>query len=369
MSDSLRSFAEIHLGNLRHNAEVLSGLAKGKALLAIVKANAYSHGAVEVSKALDGLVDMLGVSTSEEALTLRKAGIKNDILIVGYTSLDSLCDLSRANIAVAVHDAERARQMSQIASEGGCTLRVHLKINTGMNRLGISYDNSKEISATLLQKNLVFEGVFTHLAVADGMDIEERNFTAEQHARFMQAVTLIKKMGVNPKYIHCENTAGTAFCNFEGCNMVRCGIGLYGHAPDSEPIKGLKPVMSVGATVAQIRELSVGDTVSYGRMYRADKPTRIAILTIGYADGYPRALSDKGKVSLNGRPARVLGRVCMDYTMVDISDIDNVEVGDTVEMIGHAPADDFLSVSKMCDTIVYEILCGISSRVLRVYKS
>ncbi len=368
MSESFRCFAEIDLAALQHNAEALKALVPGKGLLAIVKANAYSHGAIEISKTLSGRVEMLGVSTAEEALALRGAGITEDILIVGYTPLESLCELSRENISVAVHDAQRAQQMSRVARDTGCTLRAHLKINTGMNRLGITYDNTEEILDTLHLDNLSLEGVFTHLAVADGIKQDEREFTTTQHARFMQAVSFIKNSGVNPKYIHCENTGGTAFHNLAGCNMVRCGIGLYGHAPDSEPVVGLRPIMRVFATVAQIRELSNGDTVSYGRTFRADKPTKVAVLTIGYADGYPRALSGRGTVAVNGQPASVLGRVCMDYIMVDITEIENVEIGDTVEVLGKRPADGFDKVAQMCDTVAYEILCGISSRVSRVYK-
>ncbi len=367
MSDSSRCYAYIHTDRLRHNVSVLKGAAKGKSFLAIVKADAYGHGAIEVSRAIEDIVDMLGVATVQEALELRNAGITSELLVLGYCRLEELKILAAHNISIAVYDAQYAKKQSQIAKENGFTLRCHLKINTGMNRLGIRYDEYDDILDTLNLDNFEFEGLFTHLAVADGSRDVDKSFTDTQHERFALSIDFIKKSGYNPRYIHSENTAGTMFCGYEGCNTVRCGIGMYGYSSEEMPIKGLQQVMRIYAYVVQVQCLKPGDTVSYGRTFKATKEMKVAVLNAGYADGYPRKLSSRGIVSIGGKSAKVIGRVCMDYITIDVSDIDNVQIGDRVEILGDMPATGIDEAASVCDTIVHEITCGFSARASKVY--
>ncbi len=367
MTDSLRCFAHIDLGRLRQNVEVLRRHAGEKQLLAVVKADAYGHGAPSVARAIEDRVTMFGVSTMQEALELRDVGIHADILLQGYAPCEALYKLAKNNVTITIYDANYAKEQSRIAKEGGFRLRCHLKLNSGMNRLGIACERRDDILTTLSLENLDFEGVFTHFASADGRTSDDCDFTSLQQERFLSAVEFIKSNGHKMRFVHSENTAGTIFCDIEGCNMVRCGIGLYGFTTDLQPLEGLRPVMRFFATVAQLQYIDDGDSVSYGRTFTAKEQMKVAVLTVGYADGYPRALSGRGMVSFNGESAKVVGRVCMDYIIVDVSHIENVAIGDKVEVIGDAPASDAVSTAEMCDTIVYEVLCGVSSRVVRIY--
>ncbi len=365
--DDSRCYATINLARLLENCRVLKRLAGSKMMVAVVKADGYGHGAVQVAKTLSGEVEMFAVSTAGEALQLRAAGITDEILVLGFVPKQKLKALATQNIVITAYDADYARQQAQVARQGGFTLRTHLKINSGMNRLGLSAENIEQITALLELEGLHFEGVFTHLAVADGESEGDREFTADQQRRFIGCVESLKKAGFNPKYIHSENTAGTAFCGFDICNMVRCGIGLYGYPPDVTPIKGLKPVMQLYARVAQCRTLKVGEAISYGRTFVAERPMRVAVVTAGYADGYTRLLSGKAVTEVAGRAAPVIGRVCMDYLFIDITDINGVEIGDAVRLIGDAPALDAQQAAEKSGKICYELLCGISPRVIRIY--
>ncbi len=366
--DSSRCYATIDLDRLIENCNVLKKNAGNKGLLAVVKADAYGHGAIEVASALRGMVEMFAVSTAEEAFELREAGIEEELLVLGYVPTGQLKALSMQNVIITVYDEEYAVKQSEIAAGEGFTLRAHLKVNSGMNRLGISVDNEPAMLRLLSQDRLKIEGIFTHLAVADGENEQDKLFTIGQHSSFIKRVESLKLKGFNPRYIHSENTAGTAFSRFSESNLVRCGIGLYGYPPADAPIEGLKPVMQLYARVAQCQFLKKGDAISYGRTYVADKDMTVAVVTAGYADGYTRLLSDKGIVEVCGKKANVIGRVCMDYLFIDISKINVVSIGDDVKLLGDAPAIDAAKAAKLCGKISYELLCGISTRVIRIYN-
>ncbi len=366
--DDSRCYATIELGRLVENCRVLKRLAGNKRMVAVVKADGYGHGAVQVAKTLSQEVEMFAVSTAGEALQLRASGITDEILVLGFVPKQKLKILAAQNVIITAYDAAYAQQQAQVAQQGGFVLRAHLKLNSGMNRLGLSVDNIDEIKKLLRLKSFSFEGVFTHLAVADGESNDDRDFTASQQRRFVDCVKELQREGFNPDYIHSENTAGTAFCGFDVCNMVRCGIGLYGYPPDMVPIEGLKPVMQLYARVAQCRDLKAGEAISYGRTFVADRPMRVAVVTAGYADGYTRLLSGKGIAEISGRNVPVIGRVCMDYLFIDITDIAGVDIGDAVRLIGDAPALNAGQAAVLSGKICYELLCGISPRVIRIYN-
>ncbi len=366
--DSSRCYATIDLDRLTENFRVLKRTAGNKGLMAVVKADAYGHGAIEVALALKNLAEMFAVSTAEEAFELREAGIENELLVLGYVPPGQLKALSMQNVIITVYDEEYAVKQSEIACGEGFILRAHLKINSGMNRLGISVKNETAMLRLIALKGLAVEGIFTHFASADGESEEDVEFTKQQHNSFINRVESLKKKGFNPKYIHSENTAGTAYCMFKESNLVRCGIGLYGYPPGDAAVEGLKPVMQLYARVAQCRTLKQGEAISYGRTFVAEKDMRVAVITAGYADGYTRLLSGKGIVEVSGRAARVIGRVCMDYLFIDISDINNVSIGDDVKLLGDSPAIDAAEAAQLCGKISYELLCGISTRVIRIYN-
>ncbi len=366
--DSSRCYATIDLDRLVHNCKTLKKLAADKALMAVIKADAYGHGDVEVAKALRGMVEMFAVSTAEEAFGLREAGIQDELLVLGFVPLGQLKALSRQNIIITAYDAEYATKQAKLAADENFVLRAHLKINSGMNRLGLSVNDEEQMLRLLSLKGFSFEGVFTHFAVADGESECDKEFTKQQHDEFINRVKSLQQKGFNPKYIHSENTAGTAFCGYKENNLVRCGIGLYGYPPDAAPIKGLLPVMQLFARVAQCRTLKKGEAISYGRTFVADKDMRVAVVTAGYADGYTRLLSGKGIAEVAGSRAAVIGRVCMDYLFIDITGIDNVAIGDRVRLLGDSPASDASQAAELSGKISYELLCGISTRVIRIYK-
>ncbi len=366
--DSSRCYATVDLDRLTENFKILKRLAGDKEMMAVVKADAYGHGDVEVAKTLSGKVSMFAVSTAEEAFGLREAGIEEELLVLGFVPPQQLRALSIQNVIITAYDEEYAKRQSDIAIEQGFTLRAHLKINSGMNRLGLPVEDVDAIMQTLSLKGFSFEGVFTHLAVADSDTAQDKDFTNLQYKAFIDRVEMLQKNGFNPRYIHSENTAGTAFCGFDKCNLVRCGIGLYGYPPSDVPIEGLMPVLQLYARVAQCRELKKGEAISYGRTFVAGKNMKIAVVTAGYADGYTRLLSGKGVAEINGKSAGVIGRVCMDYLFVDITDIEDVKIGDSIKLLGDAPASDAAEAAGLCGKISYELLCGISTRVIRIYK-
>lgn len=366
-----RTWAEIDLDALVHNFDIIKKEAAGAKLMAVVKADAYGHSARIVAPILEQHgADAFAVSNIEEAITLRGCGITRPILILGYTPVSMAAQLYLNDISQCVYSPEYAAALSKRACEDGVKVKVHIKLDTGMSRLGFDCRDEKlsgiedAITAARL-KGFIFEGIFTHFAASDRTETSEDGFTDKQYSRFCTAAERFEKAGLRPKYRHCCNSAAFCLDSDKHFDMCRPGIILYGLTPSSDlKLKeAFIPVMTVKSVVSMVKTIKKGDTVSYGRTFTAEKEMKTATVTAGYADGYPRLLSNKGYVLINGKKANIIGRVCMDQMSVDISDIDNVKQGDEVILFGKTlPVEE---LADMCGTINYEIICGISPRVPR----
>lgn len=364
--------AEINLSAAERNFRaVTSVLDSDKTKPAcIIKANGYGHGDRELMKLYEALgADFFCVSNITEALRLRSYGCRGDVLILSWSDPEDSDILSDNNIISAIVSADNARQVSRCASK---PVRVHIKLDTGMNRVGISAADTGKCAAEIAEiaalPNISVEGVFTHFAVADDLSEESISFTKAQTDKFFAAADLAEELGVPLRHKHCLNSAGTLFHYDSRSTLARFGIVLYGLKPDFSldlPVT-LEPVMELRSVISHIKTVHKGDTVSYGRTYTADGDRVIATVPCGYADGYPRLLSGRNEVIIRGRRARGTGRICMDQMMIDVTDIPDAAVGDEVILFGRnsITADD---LAAACGTIGYEIVCGISGRVPRVY--
>ncbi len=368
-----RTWAEIDTNALLHNFNVVKATANTP-VCAVVKANAYGHGVNIVAPILqDAGADFFAVSNIEEAIELREIGILKPILILGYTPCDYVCELEKYDISQCVYSLDLAQELSREAVKNNLKIKIHIKLDTGMSRIGFDCrdDNLNGINDAITAANLdsfVLEGVFTHFAVSDRNEQQEDGFTAEQYNRFNNAVSLLKQNGLNPKFSHCCNSA--AICNDtdKHLDMCRAGIILYGLTPSSDLklAQNFIPVMNFKSVVSQVKAIHTGDTISYGRTFKAKQNMKIATISCGYADGYPRLLSNCGYVLINGCRANIIGRVCMDQFCVDVTNINDVKRGDEVLLWGKD-----LPVEALADaikTINYELVCGVSSRVNRIKK-
>lgn len=365
-----RTWAEISLDAIEHNYRAMRAkLSPGTKYMGIVKANAYGHGAVPVAGRLAELgCDYLAVACIDEALQLRQAGIELPILILGFTPPEYARVLGENHITQAVGSLDMARALSDALAGSSLTLQVHFKLETGMGRTGFRAFGEEALEAAakaMTLPNLEPEGVFTHFCVSDG-DEEVRSFTWTQLERFKKGFESIEaQAGRRFELHHCTNSGAMITFPETYMDMVRPGVALYGMYPG--PDKGdidLIPAMELKSRVAYIEDHEPGDTISYGRTFTVAKPSRIAVLPIGYADGLHRTLSNKLTVSINGQKARQVGRICMDMCMVDVTGLD-VKPGDAAEIFGRTmPCGD---VADLCGTIHYELLCAVSPRVPRVY--
>ena len=369
MERDARCWAEVDLGALRHNFRLVKRCAGGAAVMAVVKADAYGHGDAAVAPLLEREgADAFAVACLGEALRLRRVGVTRPVLILGRTGAESAAALAENGIRQAVFSPEYAEALSGAASRAGVTVRVHIKVDTGMARLGFSPEDTDGIARACALPGLFAEGIFTHFAAADSIAPQDREYTRRQYALFDGVLRALAARGVRFPLRHCCNSAGTFAWPEYRLDMVRPGIILYGEQPsDTVTLPGLRGALRLCAAVSQVRTLRAGDAVSYGCTYRAGRTVRAATLAVGYADGYPRALSGRGTVSLHGRPARVLGRVCMDQMIVDVTDIPQASPGDTAVVLGGGAADSVADAAALSGTIGYEVLCGIGRRVPRVY--
>lgn len=368
-----RTWAEINLSNLEHNYLTLRGmLPRGCRFLGVVKADAYGHGAIPVAKKLVELgAEYLAVACVDEAVELRQAGINAPILILGPTMPDYVDELLKYDLTQSVQDAELALNLSRAAVNAGKSMKIHIKIDTGMSRLGFlcsekGVDHSvQEILKVCSLPMLEHEGIFSHFANADG----DEEYTMRQFTRFMDVLDKLAARGVEFKIRHCAASAAVLHYPCTHLDMVRPGIALYGHYPDPSceglDGPGLLPVMTVKTRVIAVRELERGTFVSYGCTHTLARDSRLAVLPIGYADGLARSLSNRGEVLVHGVRAPILGRVCMDLCMVDVTEVPDVCVGDEVIVFG--PELPLEEKADAVGTIQYEMLCGISRRVPRVY--
>lgn len=363
-----RTWAEIDLDAAERNLNILKGfIDKEKTRPScVLKAFGYGHGDAVLMKLYQSLgVDFFAVSNIDEAIGLRKNGCTGDILILGYTDAAYAAELAEYDIIQAAVSAEYARELSAAAEK---PVRVHIKLDTGMGRIGlIAKDREKcleEIAQIKKLPKLVPEGIFTHFAVADSLEEESCGYTDMQKELFFS----IAEEAGGFKEVHCLNSAGAELHYDSRSTLARFGILLYGLNPDTslEMPKGIEPVMEVKTVIGYIKELHKGDCVSYGRTFTAQRDMRAATLPIGYADGYPRLLSNRGEVIICGKRAKILGRVCMDQMIVDITDIPEAKIGTEVTVFGRGEitADD---IAALCGSIGYEIICAVSPRVPRVY--
>lgn len=372
-SDRVR--AEIDLNSAEKNFSALKSfldLSRTKPAC-VIKADGYGHGDVRLMELYQSMgADFFCVSNIPEALKLRRNGCIGDILILGHSEPKFSDTLSENDIIAAVVSSENAREISRCASK---PVRTHVKLDTGMNRIGLKADDAErcalEIAEIAAMPNIRVEGVFTHFAAADSSDPESVRFTEEQKRKFFSAADLAEKCGVLLLHKHCLNSAGTIFHYDSRSTLARLGIVLYGLKPNSalEMPVALEPVMSLRSTISHIKTIEKGDTVSYGRTYAADRSRVVATIPCGYADGYPRLLSGRNEVIVRGRRAAGIGRICMDQMMADVTDIDGAAVGDEVTLIGENGGESITAddLAGLCGTIGYEIVCGISKRVPRIY--
>ncbi len=366
-----RIYAGIDIDNLRYNVKTMKSLVKpDMKVLLVIKADAYGHGSVMVAKRTLDLADYYGVATIDEAVELRKAGINTPILIIGYTDRDNYDKLIAYNITQAVYDVEECKILSELALSKGKKAKVHIKVDTGMSRIGFLTDDNGVNEAVKLKdlEGLDIEGIFTHYAKADEFD---KTAALGQKEKFKRFISELEKKGMSFAIKHIDNSAGTMELKDNEFDMIRLGIVTYGLYPSDEVDKSviIKPVMSLVAHIAHIKTLPAGVGVSYGWTFVTQKETRIATVTVGYADGYPRAQSGKGRVIIHGKYAPILGRVCMDQIMVDVTDIPEAKLRDEVILIGGSD-DVKITVEEVAEPAAsfnYELVCNISRRVPRVY--
>ena len=369
-----RTWAEISLENLRHNYEAIrKSLPAGCRFLGVVKADAYGHGALPVSRLLqEAGADYLAVSCLDEALELRRGGITMPILILGHTPCEYTGTLIEEKITQTVTCLAKALEYSAEAVRLGKELKIHIKLDTGMSRLGFlcAGDYFEEGVDNVIRScrlpGLNPEGVYTHFAVSDEPDEDSEAYTRAQFKLFMDVIAAVKaRGGVEFSIRHCANSGATVNYPEMTLDMVRPGLLLYGYG-DSSGKLGLLPCMRLVTTVSTIKFYEPGTSVSYGRRFTTDRRTRMGVLAIGYADGLPRLISNKCSFAAKGGFAPQRGSICMDMCMVDLTELPQVDVGSEVELFG--PMNSIYKLSDAAQTIPYELLCAVSKRVPRVYK-
>jgi alanine racemase len=367
------TWAEIDLEILAHNYRVIrQHVGADVKILAAVKANAYGHGAVECARRLEAAgVDWFGVALPEEEKELRDAGINSPILCLGgfWPGQEAAC--LRDRLTPVVYRLDMIERLDRVAQDAGVVADVHLKVDTGMRRLGVPADELSEFCEALKRfSHIRVDGLMTHLASAD--DQSQNEFTSRQLAAFDQAVRTFHEHGFRPSYIHAANSAAT-FAQTRVGNMVRPGGALYGFRKDVFPSNistpPLKPVMSLYTRIMLLKDVPAGARLGYGGTFETKRDSRIATLPIGYDDGYRRALSNRGRVLVRGQFAPVVGRVSMDLTLIDVTDVSRAELNDRATLLG-GEGDERITaeeIGETAGTISYEITCGISNRVPRVY--
>lgn len=360
-----RSWVEISLKQIQKNYEIYkNSVPSNTSIMAVVKANAYGHGDIEVAKALQSVgVNLWAVSNIEEACRLRKNKIQGNILILGYTPIDSLETIAKNGITQAIISEEYAEEVLKTKVK----IKCQFAIDTGMNRIGLNGDTPEKCIEYIRKFDSVckVDGIFTHLCVADSIDEKHKEFTKGQIDKFEAIAEELTDLNLN--YIHCMNSAGGLWHNTKYNSIARLGIILYGLKPDYRSILplGIYSALQWKSVVSMVKLVKEGECIGYGCTFKATKPMMVATVTTGYADGYNRMLSNKGHVIVHGENAPIVGRVCMDQFMIDVTDIPNVKMGTEVLLLSNQyNADD---MANDIGTIGYEVVCNISKRVPRVY--
>ena len=368
------TYVEINLDNLSHNFREIQKIVKeGTIVMPVIKANGYGHGSVELGRMYKELgAERVAVSLLNEGMELRRSGLDLPILILNYTPGEQMKEVAAYDLTQAIYRYEDAKALSEAAGEMGKTAKLHIKIDSGMGRLGFQ-PTEKSVEEILKLKdleNIEVEGIFTHFAKADELD---KTVTRDQYRKYSWLVQELEKRGFNPPIKHVSNSAAIIDLPEYNLDMVRPGIMLYGYYPSEEVDKSrieLRPAMTLKAVVSNIKTVSEGTGISYGHLYKAPRESRIATVPIGYADGYTRMLTGKAEAYVGGGMAPVAGKICMDQLMLDVTDIPNVEIGNEVvffgEGIGEYPTVE--QVAEKLGTVNYEVICMMSRRLPRVYK-
>lgn len=374
-----RTWAEISLNAIEHNYNLIRNkVADDTKVCCVIKADGYGHGAVELSQIYEKLgADFFAVSNIDEGIEIRKSGSKLPIVILGYTPVSEAENLAEYDISQAVFSLEYAKELSEKCVEEDCICKMHIKVDSGMSRIGFMCQefprdeySIEEICEACCLPNLEVEGLFTHFCVSDE-DAEGREFTNKQYENFIHVRDSLKKRGVDISVVHCSNSGAIEDYPETCCDMVRAGIILYGLAPSSKLADRLDlvPAMTLKTVVAFVKEVQKGATISYGRTFTADRKMKIATVPIGYADGFIRQNAKDGYMMVNGKKAKIVGRICMDQTMLDVTDIEDVKTGDEVVVFGTGengePTAD--SLAENTGTINYETVCLVGKRVPRIY--
>ena len=371
-TDSLRCFAEIDLDAINGNFDAIRAFVpRDKKLMAVIKANGYGHGAVKIAQILEDKVDYFGVSMLDEAVELCHNGITTPIHILGYVQPSLFPILVKYDIRPSIYRLSDALLLDRCAADAGKTASLHIALDTGMSRIGYADtdESIEEIVKISKLKNICIEGIFSHFAMADSKDLSYSN---EQKRRYSSFIERLTEAGVKIPCRHLFNSAATIGFDPE-YEMMREGIILYGLRPsfevDMDRIHGLHPAMSLRARIGHVKTLEKGVPVSYGCTYVTKKATRVATVCAGYADGIPRAISNKAQVLVRGRRAPIIGRICMDQLMIDVTDIPDVSVDDLATIFGKDGEDEIFAddIADIAGTIGYELVCAINPRVPRVY--
>ncbi|MDP3177561.1 MAG: alanine racemase [Spirochaetaceae bacterium] len=363
------AWAEVDLSAIAHNARQFTAcIGPSCALCAVVKADGYGHGAVAAARAaLDAGASYLAVAIASEGIELRAAGFSERLLVMGRTFKEQAARAAGHGLDLAVGSEEEARYLSDAGVETGTRVSAHLKIDTGMRRLGVPWTGAVALARRIASlPGLRLEGAFSHFASADDADL---SFAREQLSRFLEAVASIEEAGLALSLRHIANSAGALALPEARLDMVRVGIALYGLAPSPEicGLADLRPAMRLAARVSALRDVAAGETVGYSRAWKAPRASRIATIPLGYADGWPRALSGRLPVAFAGGRAPIVGKICMDQFMVDATGLDSLRSGDEVTLFGRGgPSAD--EVAAALGTINYEVVCMIGKRVPRVYR-
>lgn len=370
-----RAWAEVNLSQLRKNVEVIRSLnSPGTEIMAVVKADAYGHGDEHVVRCLAEQcgICFFAVSNLDEAIAVRSFAPDAEILILGYTPPEYAHEIAMYNIIQGVVSTEYAQALAANTPD---PIRCHIKIDTGMGRIGLKHDTPAQCAAEIRGitgiDKLSVEGIYTHFAVADSDDPDNVSYTDRQEQFILDTYDELVKLGIKLKHLHFMNSAATCYRNNSRSTLSRAGIILYGLHPDIslDIPEGLEPLMELKAVISHVKDVKPGDCISYGRTFTADREMRIATVTIGYADGYSRLLSGKGEILVHGVRCPIVGRVCMDQLMMDVSGVPEAKSGDIVTLIGR-DGDDIITADELASiygTIGYEVVCGISKRVPRIY--
>ena len=369
-----RAWTEVSLPALRKNIETIKKLCSGDTqIMAVVKADGYGHGEEEICRclAVDCGIRYFAVSNLDEAVSVRKFCPESEILILGYTPPEYAHQIAEYNIIQGIVSTEYAKALVNSGTE---KIRCHVKIDTGMGRIGLKHDTPQECADEIKQlcnmEGLSVEGIYTHFSVADSDSPENTAYTDRQEKFILDTYDELCRQGIHLPHVHFMNSAACCYRNNPRSTLARAGIIMYGLHPDISldiPAE-LTPVMELKAVISHVKTVQKGDCISYGRTFTADREMKIATVTIGYADGYSRLLSSKGEILVHGKRCRIVGRVCMDQLMIDVTDAE-AAAGDIVTLIGRE-GDDIITADELASiygTIGYEVVCGISKRVPRIY--